>query len=464
MRRIVFSHPLGRPDAATMETANIEPYVRVVVLNFDGGAMTLECLESLFRVDWPVDRFEVVMVDNGSVDGIVDDVRRLYPLVRIVEPFANLGFAAGCNTGIRHPGHWDFVALVNNDATVAKGWLRPLVEGLQQDSHIGAASSKMLFDGSFVGVEIVTETDEPDMRARAKTIRLTGATDATGADLAGSAVFDEGFGINLHETRTDRWAKPQAEIRWRADKPACPRFVRLQLSSPEQRAAQLRTPNSLLDVTLGPEPEWFDVVLDHPPFDVINNAGSNLFTGGRGGDRGFLERDGGQFERPADVFAWCGGAVLLRKEYLDAVGLFDERFFLYYEDTDLSWRGRLQGWKYVYMPESVVRHRHAASSGGQQSQLFRFFVQRNRLLMLVRSAPMKLVVRAVGGDVLRVGWAVRSSIAPVKFGRRPNFSGLFEQVRALLSFTKVAPRVFWDRLRDKPKVDRASLLQWMVTK
>ena len=41
------------------------------------------------------------------------------------------------------------------------------------------------------------------------------------------------------------------------------------------------------------------------------------------------------------MFAWCGGAVLLRPTYLDEVGLFDERLFLYYEDTDLSWRGQL---------------------------------------------------------------------------------------------------------------------------
>ena len=63
------------------------------------------------------------------------------------------------------------------------------------------------------------------------------------------------------------------------------------------------------------------------------------------------------------MFAWCGGAVLLRRRYLDDVGLFDERFFLYYEDTDLSWRGRLRGWRYVYVPGAVVRHHHAPVVG-----------------------------------------------------------------------------------------------------
>ena len=62
--------------------------------------------------------------------------------------------------------------------------------------------------------------------------------------------------------------------------------------------------------------------------------------------------DEGQFDEPADVFAWCGGGVLLRSRYLEDVGLFDERFFLYYEDTDLAWRGRARGWRYRYVPES----------------------------------------------------------------------------------------------------------------
>lgn len=241
-------------------------------------------------------------------------------------------------------------------------------------------------------------------------------------------------------------------------------MVEIELSAPVERTVRLSTPEHVQTVTVGPTPVWFCVSLDHEPFDVVNNAGSNLFTGGRGGDRGFLERDRGQYDEPADIFAWCGGAVLLRRAYLDDVGLFDERFFLYYEDTDLAWRGRLAGWRYVYVPNSTVRHRHAASSGGEGAALFRFYVQRNRLLMLVRSAPVSLVVRAVGGDVFRVGWAVRSAVAPLKHGRRPSFRAVREQCRALASFAKVAPAVARDRLRGRPVVDRASLLSWMVHK
>ena len=133
-------------------------------------------------------------------------------------------------------------------------------------------------------------------------------------------------------------------------------------------AIRRRPGTGTVTVTVGREPEWVDVAIPPEPFDVINNVGSNLFAGGFGGDRGFLEVDRGQYEEPADVFAWCGGAVLLRRSYLDEVGTFDERFFLYYEDTDLSWRGQLRGWRYVYEPAArrstpsrpVVRGRLAA--------------------------------------------------------------------------------------------------------
>ena len=66
---------------------------------------------------------------------------------------------------------------------------------------------------------------------------------------------------------------------------------------------------------------------------------------------------------------------------------------MYYEDTDLSWRGRLAGWRYCYVPESVVRHEHAASSK-EGSALFMHYVERNRFLTLARNAPWSMLAEA----------------------------------------------------------------------
>ncbi len=84
--------------------------------------------------------------------------------------------------------------------------------------------------------------------------------------------------------------------------------------------------------------------------------------------------------------------MLLRPSYLDQVGLFEPSFFLYYEDVDLSWRGRARGWRYAYVPWAVARHVHAAS-GGVASALAMRYAERNRLLMLVRNAPPGMALR-----------------------------------------------------------------------
>ena len=140
---------------------------------------------------------------------------------------------------------------------------------------------------------------------------------------------------------------------------------------------------------------WCPVPLEGEPYDVVNNAGSVVLTDGHGADRGFGVPDGEQFSEGAEVFAWCGGAVLLRSDYLADVGLLDERFFLYYEDTDLSWRGRAWGWRYQFVPESTVRHVHAATTV-EGSASFAYFTERNRLLMLLKNAPMPMVRRVIG--------------------------------------------------------------------
>src|SRR5262249_36194318 len=152
-----------------------------------------------------------------------------------------------------------------------------------------------------------------------------------------------------------------------------PKRMAVRLSAEAPRTATLSTGGDTRHVTIEPAPRWIEVDLPVEPHDVINNVGSNLFAGGFGGDRGYLERDEGQYDEPADVFAWCGGSVLLRPAYLTEVGRFDDRFFLYYEDTDLSWRGRLLGWRHRYVPTSVVRHEHAATSS-EGSDLFRYYV------------------------------------------------------------------------------------------
>src|SRR5436190_6635249 len=184
--------------------------VRVVVLNYDGGEMTLRCLDGLRRLDYPADRLEVVMVDNGSIDGIVDRVRAEYPEVVVREPLANLGFAGGCNLGIGDPtrGEYDYVALLNNDAVPERQWLSALVDVMEGDAGIAAASSKILFADRYFGLRIDTLT------SYGRGVRLSGL-EVDGPEAWAQARFDEGFwGPDAARPGEpgSQWTKRRAEV------------------------------------------------------------------------------------------------------------------------------------------------------------------------------------------------------------------------------------------------------------
>lgn len=463
------------------------PFVRIVVLSFDGGQMTIDCIESLLRTTWPTDRYEIVMVDNGSLDDVTEQVRSAHPTVRVLEPLRNLGFAGGCNLGMaathdsdgRALAEYEFAALINNDATVDAGWLAGLMSGFDAGSDVGAVSAKMLFADRFTGIDLsVSETttagggDDRAIGVCVSGVRIDGRREDHRLQ------FDEGFhGPVAHDPSRDeefaRWSKKAAALRIAETRPdpSTVQVVSLRLSAETRRTVTLTTDIDEVTVEIGggysdkkPVFSWVDVRIGSDVFDVVNNVGSNLYERGFGGDRGFLERDRGQYEQAAEVFAWCGGAVLLRGEYLRSVGLFDERLFLYYEDTDLSWRGRLQGWRYIYTPEAVVRHRHAQSSG-LGSDVFRFHTERNRLLVLAKNAPMWLAVRSGLGEVKRtVVVNVRHLVLRPLTLRMPSRPEARHRRRVLRSYLSLLPAMLRDRWMMDRHVSRGSLMRWEVSK
>ncbi|MGH8687208.1 MAG: glycosyltransferase family 2 protein [Burkholderiales bacterium] len=98
----------------------------VVVLNWNGKDVTPRCLESLYRGTCPPDL--VVVVDNASIDGSAELVRERFPQAELIRNDSNLGFAEGCNVGIRIllQRGFELVLLLNNDAVVESGCLDEL--------------------------------------------------------------------------------------------------------------------------------------------------------------------------------------------------------------------------------------------------------------------------------------------------------------------------------------------------
>ncbi len=122
---------------------SIVPTVSVVVVNLNGRQLLAECLDSLAAQDYPQDRVDIILVDNGSTDDSVPFVRRAYPAVQIFETGRNLGFAAGSNLGARLASG-DYLALINNDARADRGWLAALVKALEEEPEAACAGAKIL--------------------------------------------------------------------------------------------------------------------------------------------------------------------------------------------------------------------------------------------------------------------------------------------------------------------------------
>jgi GT2 family glycosyltransferase len=173
-----------------------------------------------------------------------------------------------------------------------------------------------------------------------------------------------------------------------------------------------------------------------PP--ALNNTGVLLLPTGYGTDRDFGADDAVRPEA-GEVFGFSGGAALLRTSAVRAVGGFPVPFFLYYEDTDLAWRLRCAGWTVRYTPRAVVHHEHSATTD-QRSELFAFHNERNRLLMLVRCAPLGSVLRCWG----RFALTTASLVVAHLLRRRP------------------AGHHFRTRLRLRVAVSALRLLPWAL--
>ena len=122
------------------------PRVAIVVLNYNGRQHLEPCFESLLGLDYPRDRWELVMVDNGSVDGSLEVIKRA-GWVRLVENEDNVGFAAGCNQGAAEASDADVLVFLNNDMRVDPGFLKELCEPVVS-GNCAATTGKMLsWDG-----------------------------------------------------------------------------------------------------------------------------------------------------------------------------------------------------------------------------------------------------------------------------------------------------------------------------
>ena len=217
--------------------------VYVIIVNWNGQKLLPDCLSSLQKQSYS--NFKIVVVDNGSTDESINLVKTHFSDVHLISLPQNLGFGKSNNIGIK----WaleqgaEAIALLNNDCTATPDWLSHLVQGLSQDSSIGACASQLLFKNNPSKVN--------------------------------------GIGIEM---------------------------------------------------------------------DELGYTGDN-----------YCDTDFNPHRLPEETIGFTAGACLIRREALQKAGLFDESYFMYVEDVDLSLRIWQSGFKIVTVPQAIVFHLHNAT-------------------------------------------------------------------------------------------------------
>ncbi len=268
------------------------PRVSVVVVNWNQEGLTAECLRSLARLDYP-DR-QIILVDNGSRAGSLDQIEADFPNVTLIRHEQNLGFTGGNNAGIRRAlaEGPEYVMLLNNDAEVAPDMLRRLVDFAESDARIGIVGP------------LICYYDEP------------------------RRVWSAG---------------------------------------------------GLIDPYTG-----------------------NSTSMGEG------EVDDGHFA-PREVEYVSGCALLVKRAAIEQIGLLDDRFFMYYEETDWCARAREAGYQCWLVPESKVWHKVSLQARAA-SPRYVYLMTRNRLLYLQkRGASWRQLLWVIVNGELRtlLSWTFR---------------------------------------------------------
>lgn len=240
------------------------PKIYIILLNWNGYSDTLECLESLKKINYP--NFEVVVVDNNSSGDDVKIIQEKFGdfVKEIIVTENNLGFSGGNNLGIDFAlqDGADFILLLNNDTIVEPDFLGKLLDGFNKNENVGITAPQ----------------------------------------------------INYYDN---------------------------------------------------PEIVW-----------TVGGKISKL----RGSGFAYSDKNESEIDKNERVVTFASGCCLLiKREVFEKVGLFDEKIFLYVEDTDFCYRSLKAGYKIIVSPTSKIYHKVGSSTSEDLKQIPLYYTTRNRL-------------------------------------------------------------------------------------
>ena len=342
--------------------------VRVVIVNWRTPLLTERAARSL----WPQLQAgdELVVVDNASAsadphDNSLAHLRQLGAQLGsagparfgLVQSRRNGGFGYGVNLGARNLRQ-DALVLLNSDAYALEGFVDALTAPLGHDL-VEATTARLLLEGRWRLVGDGAEPASPQAPSAVKP-----ASPQSSSPQPPGAVGPNCPGV---EAQTEPTAG----------------------ATHSTGSAQLRG----LDGGI-----W---VSDPSGVELINSTGNVVDACGNGYDRSWLAPAKQEHDSP-EVFGICGGACAISARAWRQLGGMRQDLFMYYEDTDFSYRLRRAGYRVQYVRQAQARHAHAASSDSA-SEAFTTWNTRNRLRVATRYAPASVAARALvntGGRML----------------------------------------------------------------
>lgn len=286
------------------------PRVSIVVLNWNGWEDTIECLESLFQINYP--NFDVILVDNASEDDSLEKIRNYCS-----------GHLPVKSSFFNYNSHNKPITVYEYYDTFKKD-KRPLENENLTNKHITLiknSENRGFPGGNNVGIKFALEFFDPDY------ILL----------LNNDTVVDENFLGEL-----------------------------------------IKNGDSRDDVgILGPKIYFYD----EP--QTIWSAGCKIsWKLSRGIQIGTNETDKGQYDEIKEVEYVSGSAFLIKTETIKRIGLMDEDYFLYFEESDWTLRANQEGFKSLYVPTSHIWHKVSRSGGGISNPIGLYYITRNRWIFM----------------------------------------------------------------------------------
>lgn len=253
--------------------------VSVIIVNWNGGGVLRDCLESLSKVRYP--NWELVVVDNGSTDESLVLIRKLKVKsqklkVKVVRNKENVGFARANNQGLKMT-KGEYILLLNNDTKVEEDLLGKMVEKMEGEKDLGVVQPKIM-------------------------------------------------------------------------------------------------------------------MMDNPGY--LDNAGSFLTWIGFLDHWGFGRKDGEEFSEEKEIFSAKGACMLIRREVVEKVGLFDEDYVSYFEESDFCWRVWLGGYRVLFFPKVKIFHKVGFTIKRMDVWGNNFHYYKNRICSLLKNleVPNLLVI------------------------------------------------------------------------